>query len=112
VAARIVFHRRRIVQGDRISNRSIFAYNISSDDKTIDAENLVLFRKKDILHIQKELAERGHCIYPLEFDPGHGFFDRYIAYPPFNDNRMEPHLKLQTGDFVATSIGLVVKKAS
>jgi hypothetical protein len=87
-------------------------YNVSSDHETFENERLVLFRKQDILGIQKELAERGHYLFPLDFYPGDGFLDRYVAYPPsYREGVTEPHLKLKIEQFVVTSIGLVVKKA-
>lgn len=68
-------------------------YNTTSDTKTIDSRDLVLFRRRDILQMDPD-ADLTLGDGPLESHVAHGIPDR-------------PHLRLSVGDFVTTSVGLV-----
>ena len=45
----------------------------------------------------------------ITFDGGNGEVDQFIDIAPYSHN---PHLKLQMEEYVITSIGLVITKAS
>lgn len=81
--------------------------NLSSDDETVEVPGLCLFRKPDIEALAGRLVAAGHRLLPLNFHPGDGLTDQHIDLPPY----AMPHLKLQVGRFVTTSIGLIVQKA-
>jgi hypothetical protein len=81
-------------------------FNVSSDQETIDHGGVVLFRRRDIEKAAARLRIKGHAI-DLDFDPGHGPADEYIDLPPYTHL---PHLKLQLGNYVTTSIGLAIGK--
>jgi hypothetical protein len=81
-------------------------FNVSSDRKTISHGDFVLFRRRDIEKIASRLRAKGHSI-DLDFDPGTSPADKHIDLPPFVNL---PHLKLQMGNYVITSIGLTITK--
>ena len=83
-------------------------FNVRSDDETLSEGPTVLFRRQDIERIARRLSGLGHEI-ELDLDFGAGLADGTIDVPPYTHN---PHLKLQLGGYVTTSIGLVVRKAS
>ena len=82
-------------------------YNVLSNEATIDNQPTVLFRRQDIDRLAADLASQGHEIV-LNYNAGSGPFDRHIDVPPWSG----VHLKIQLEQYVTTSIGLIVKKAS
>ncbi|MBX5490948.1 MAG: class I SAM-dependent methyltransferase [Chloroflexi bacterium] len=82
-------------------------YNVSSNTATVDHGGYVLFRRRDIEDLAERLRRRGHEIV-LDFDPGRGEYDRQFDAPPYQET---VHLKLQVSGFIATSIGLIIRKA-
>jgi len=82
-------------------------FNLSSDDATIESGHDVIYRKQDLLRLCRTLEERGHQVEPLRIDTGNLVTDCLVDVPPYRKN---PHLKLLIGDFVATSIGLVIRR--
>ena len=81
--------------------------NLSSDDKTIETGGTVIYRKKDLERLCRTLIERGHWVEPLRIEPGTLPPDYFVDVPPHSHN---PHLKLLLGSYVATSVGLVVRR--
>ena len=81
-------------------------YNILSNWDTIDHSGTVLFRRRDIEAVQKQVQE---LAYEMSFNPnyGTGKHDLYYDLPPFVP---APHLKLMLGNYIATSVGLLIKK--
>ena len=55
----------------------------------------------------RRLEDLGHYVYPLDFRQGTLMADNHVDIPPYSLN---PHLRLQIDKYVATSIGLIVKK--
>lgn len=83
-------------------------YNLSSNDKTVDRERTVIYRRRDMEELAQRLAILGHSVAPFNFHPGKGPLDRYVDLPPY---QWTPHLKLMLGGFAMTSIGIIVRKA-
>jgi len=81
-------------------------FNLSSDDKTLEAPVLALFRKRDFEQILHEIVQEGHEVEPLNLWPGAMPVDEHIDLPPYTST----HLKLQLQGFLTTSIGIVVTK--
>ncbi len=81
-------------------------FNLGSNEATLQAPELVLFRKQDIEQVLGELAADGHHVEPLNLWPGATPVDEHIDLPPFG----LPHLKLALRGYLTTSIGLVVTK--
>lgn len=82
-------------------------YNYSSNTSTIDLGDTVLYRRQDIENIARNLRKKGHHI-EIDFTGGALSDDTFVDVPPYKHN---PHLKLQLGEFVITSIGLIIQKA-
>ena len=82
-------------------------FNLTSNEDTFEDSTLSLFRKRDIECLYGQLIEEGHQPWPLNFFPGNGNIDALVDLPPF----ALPHLKLQVGKYVTTSIGLIVRKS-
>lgn len=82
-------------------------YNYSSNGSTITEGDTVLYRRKDIENIIHNMRKEGHSI-EIDFTAGLLPSDTFIDLPPYKHN---PHLKLQFGEYVITSIGLIIQKA-
>ena len=80
--------------------------NLSSNDVTIANGPTVLYRRKDIEQLIEELRDRGHRVDLLRIAPDTLGVDNYVDLPPYAG----PHLKLLLEGYVATSVGLVVRK--
>ncbi|MEO5679539.1 MAG: class I SAM-dependent methyltransferase [Acidimicrobiales bacterium] len=80
--------------------------NVSSATDTLEAEQCVLFRRRDIEGLAAELTAAGHQI-ACTFHTGDHPNDRWIDRPPFT----QTHLKLALGEHVTTSFGVLVRKA-
>lgn len=79
--------------------------NLSSDEDTVASGATVLYRRRDVLDLAARLRRLG---YVIECDLGEGDApeDRHVDLPPFSDT----HLRTRLGEFVTTSVGLVVVK--
>jgi hypothetical protein len=82
-------------------------YNVFSDRYTIGRGDTVLFRRRDIEWLVDQLRRYGHDI-AVDFSFGSSSADHYVDVPPFGG----PHLKLQVGSFVSTSLALVIEKSA
>lgn len=82
-------------------------YNISSNDSTQDNNDTVIFRQRDIDAIVNKLRESGHFVEELDYSLGGMAEDFMVDVEP---HEQKVHLKLQIGEYVATSIGLIIRK--
>ncbi len=80
-------------------------FNVSSDEATIDHAATVLYRRRDIEGLVRRLRAQGFVI-TCDFTEGDTPADRHVDVPPFSDT----HLRTRLGEFVTTSIGLVIEK--
>jgi FkbM family methyltransferase len=84
-------------------------YNLSSDEETIDKGDTVLFRRQDIEAVIRDLQAEGHTVELLQLDIGSDPEDMHVDIFPYS---FDPHLKLEVfGQYVTTSIGLIIRKA-
>ncbi len=81
--------------------------NISSNDRTLDRGDTVLFRRRDIEHLAERLESRGHQVKPLPIEPGDSFIDYLVDLPPYSNDMS---LRLKIASYVTTSFGLVVRR--
>jgi len=79
--------------------------NLSSDDDTVAAGPTVLFRRRDLRELARRLQRSGYRI-DLDLTEGDTPQDRHVDAPPFSDL----HLRTTLGEFVTTSVGLIVEK--
>jgi hypothetical protein len=83
-------------------------FNLTSNFTTIEAHNLVLFRRFDIEALGAMVQAAGATLIPVNFNPGNEPIDRHYDVPPY----AHPHLRIQLDRFVFTSIGLIAIKNS
>ena len=83
-------------------------YNLFSNDATVDNAGTVLFRRRDFEALAARLAEKGHRMAALSFEPGDGLIDNYIDVAPYCE---EPSLRIALFGFATTSFGIVVQRA-
>jgi len=83
-------------------------FNLSSNDETTSEGVTVLFRRRDIEEIVRQLRAKGHEVELINLDVGEGQADRCIDRKPYVAKQQ---MKLQLDDFVSTSIGLIIRKA-
>ena len=82
-------------------------FNLSSNYTTLEARDLVIFRRCDIDELIRRVERAGHAVAPLNLNPGSDPVDRYVDLPPY---RPEPHLRVRLERYAATSIGLIIHK--
>jgi SAM-dependent methyltransferase len=82
-------------------------FNLSSDQKTLNNAPTVLYRRQDIDWLAHELRRRGYEI-AIDYAVGNGPLESSVDLPPYG--RPQGHIRLQIGPFVATSIGLIIKR--
>jgi hypothetical protein len=82
-------------------------FNISSNDKTLDNCDTVIFRMRDLEKLARELRSQGHFVEELDYSLGGLPQDFQVDTFPHSE---DVHLKLQLNEFVVTSIGLIIQK--
>jgi len=83
-------------------------FNCSSDNETLDHASTVLFRKRDMLALQKRLKLMGGEM-EFNFNLGDLPLDLHIDTAPYKEDE---HLKLQIMRWAVTSFGIIVRKKS
>jgi hypothetical protein len=101
-----------IVQSARLLNDGGVAvhtteYNVGSDSKTLEKGPNVIYRRCDILGLADSLKLAGLHLVSPNFDTGDHQYDLDFDTPPY---MQKPHLKLAIGDFVSTSMLLIIEK--
>lgn len=81
-------------------------FNISSNDKTLDSGDTVIFRIRDLEMLANELRKAGHYVEQLDYSLGGLPEDFQIDFFP---HKQDIHLKLQLNEYVVTSIGLIIQ---
>jgi len=82
-------------------------FNLVSNDKTVDDQGTVLFRKRDLEELARRLTAQGALVLPLNCHPGSEPLDHHIDVPPY---KWVPHLRLMLGRYATTSVGIIVKR--
>lgn len=80
-------------------------FNVSSNDRTVDDGATVLYRRRDIEKLARRLRRRGFWI-TCDLRLGESPEDCHVDVPPFSDT----HLRTTLGEFVTTSLGLIVER--
>ncbi|UIJ71052.1 hypothetical protein [Aurantimonas sp. HBX-1] len=83
--------------------------NLSSNDATVETGPTVLFRRRDLEDLMSEVEALGHSITPLSISLMATPLDHHVDVPPYGDTL---HLKLLLMEYVSTSVGVVIRKAS
>lgn len=79
--------------------------NVSSDVDTIATGPTVLYRRRDLLELSKKLTNAGYRI-AIDLSEGETPEDLHVDVPPLSDI----HLRTMLGEFVTTSVALVIEK--
>ncbi|HEY8047930.1 MAG TPA: methyltransferase domain-containing protein [Ramlibacter sp.] len=83
-------------------------FNVSSNWNTVKEGDTVLYRRRDIDDLLRRLRRQGHAA-DIDYDIGNSVADGTIDLPPYKHT---VHMKLRIGDFVSTSIGLIISKGA
>lgn len=96
-------------------------FNIENEGQTIDNWPSVLFQQRHIEALAARLRAKGHIVAEFDFDPGRKVLDRFIDLPPWGHDGQSQldswlgaphHLKVAADGFIATCLGIAIRKAS
>ena len=82
-------------------------FNFANNAKTLESDNLVLFRQRDLEELERRLAAQGDSMWPLDLRPGDHEADAYVDPQPYTG---ECHLNLAIDHHVSTSVLLVAQR--
>lgn len=83
-------------------------FNLTSNTHTRAKGNTVLFRRRDIEEIARQLIADGHEVAPIDLTIGPQPSDYEFDRLPYS---YEQHMKLEWRSYVTTSIGLIIRKS-
>lgn len=84
-------------------------FNLSSDDETLTSGSNVIYRRKDIEALDHRLRKIRCGLERVDYDGGAHPFDLDYDSPPFSQDG-RPHVKLELGGFISTSMILIIRK--
>lgn len=96
--------------------------NCVSNDETLESENLVLFRQRDLLELASRLRDTGFTVPAIDFDTGERPLDLFIDVPPYQwdiegnyaspsgEDHVECHMKLMISKWTSTCYGICATK--
>lgn len=87
-------------------------YNVSSNGKTIETPDLSIYRRRDLVELDRRLRDRRCTLRPLSFDQGPGVVPDRLPFAtedecPLDGDRQ--HINLVYGRYEMTSLVLVVR---
>lgn len=80
-------------------------FNVSSNTRTVGAGETVLYRRRDLDYLARALRSLGHAV-EIDYETGTSPADLHVDHPPWSG----PHLKIQLGRYVATSMAMIIEK--
>ena len=86
-------------------------FNVGSNAETIQSGDSVIYRRRDLEALDRDLRRHGAAIEDLDFEAGAGAADIDYDYPPYYSHGRQ-HVKLLLGGHISTSIVLIVRKGS
>jgi hypothetical protein len=86
-------------------------FNLSSDEATLEAGDIVIYRRRDMLALDRRLRAIGCGLERLDDDAGTDCEDLEFDVPPYYAHRRE-HIKLWLGGYVTTSLLLLIRKGA
>src|SRR5271157_238381 len=81
-------------------------FNVVSNERTLDTPGLSFYRRQDIQGLAQRLREQGHHI-ALNFTKGTTVADLHVDQEPYH---YPLSINALVGEFVITSIGLIIQK--
>jgi hypothetical protein len=82
-------------------------FTVSSNERTLETGATVLYRRRDIEALVARLRRAGHAI-DIDYTEGSTPEDLHVDTPPFTNI----HLRTTLGEFVTTSLALVIEKGA
>jgi hypothetical protein len=82
-------------------------FNFADDEHTIACDNLVLFRRRDLVELERRVNAQGDAMWPLDLERGDKPADLYVDPWPYKG---ETHLNLAISNHVSTSVLLVARR--
>ena len=84
-------------------------FNLTSNTSTVTKGRTVIYRRADIETLVKRLRAAGHEVEPLDITVGTHPLDWFVDERPYSSHR---HLRKRQKGYAATSIGLIIRKAT
>jgi hypothetical protein len=83
--------------------------HMTSNDQTLEAPTISIFRRRDFEELAAELRQAGHTVAPLNFYMGVHELEEHIDMPPYV---ADPSLRLEIAGHKSTSFGMIVTRGS
>lgn len=84
-------------------------FNASSNDRTIESGETVIYRRRDMEALVQRLRDRGHDVEEFRIGPFAHALDFHVDVPPYSG---DVHLKLLLAGHTCTSVGIVVRRGT
>jgi SAM-dependent methyltransferase len=84
-------------------------FNVASNNETLEAGHSVIYRRRDIEDLDRQLRANACGLSRCDFFAGDDQQDIDFDYPPYFENN-RPHVKLLIEGHVATSFLLIIRK--
>lgn len=84
-------------------------FNLSSNSRTITAGETVIFRRRDLEQLARRLRAAGHFVEPFDLSLDDRLQEALGQGP---SSPSAGHLRLQLGPYLATSIGLIIRRGN
>jgi hypothetical protein len=87
-------------------------FNFLSDYLTLESDDLVVFRQRDLVRLRDMLAEQGDILWPVDLLGGRSEADLFVDEHPYQHDGLdaEPHLSIKLGGHSFTSVLLVASR--
>lgn len=82
-------------------------FNLSSNLDTLDEPGTCIPRKRDLDGLRHQLENAGLVMQDLVLDPGTHIYNYHVDCPPYESYN---HLRLKLGQYISTSIGIVITR--
>ncbi|UJR12410.1 hypothetical protein I4U23_016587 [Adineta vaga] len=82
-------------------------FTISSLEETIEEGHTVIWSKRDVLRLKRDLTLLGYSVFPIQWGAGELELDKNPDTPPYKNH---DHIKLATNGHVMTSFCIIVTK--
>ncbi|HEX7941645.1 MAG TPA: class I SAM-dependent methyltransferase [Gemmatimonadaceae bacterium] len=84
-------------------------FNLTSNTRTVRTGRTVIYRRRDIEDIVRQLRGLGHAVELLDLTVGTHPLDWHVDERPYSVDR---HLRKRQGRYATTSIGLIITKSA
>jgi len=85
-------------------------FNLSSNEITHDKPECYVFRRKDLDELSMQLENHGLKMKNIIYNVGSHPYNYYVDIPDSQGNANDLHLRNLIGEFVCTSLGIIITK--